>query len=89
MDKVIADVHELVTDSIWLGIANHLIACIALNCPGDATALRRANRLIESQDETFIQYLHGRYKNDPKIKRKDSLKKSLGLQRPSARGLDI
>lgn len=89
IDDVITDVRPYVTDSIWLGKANRLRQIIPLNCPGDGTALRRAEELIAIQSDTNIRALYGRYRKDPLIKWKDSIKQVIGLERPSQAGLDL
>jgi DNA repair photolyase len=89
IDDVITDVRPYVTDSIWLGKANRLRQIIPLNCPGDAVALRRAEELIAIQSDTSIRALYARYRQDPLIKWKDSIKQVIGLARPLQAGLDL
>ena len=45
-------------------------------------------RLAEQPDE-FLRELYERFKDDPQIKFKDSIKKTVGLERPTEEGLDI
>jgi len=87
--EVIRRVKPYVTDSIWLGIASSLRGKIAINCPGDLEAKAMANDLIELMSDEFIHALYARYKSDPMIKWKDSIKKVMGLERPIEKGLDI
>ncbi|MEI8139047.1 MAG: radical SAM protein [bacterium] len=89
IDDVITDVRPYVTDSIWLGKANRLRQIIPFNCPGDATALRHAEALIAIQSDVNIRALYHRYRNDPLIKWKDSIKQVIGLHRPNKAGLDV
>ncbi len=91
-----ANIHEVirrakpyVTDSIWLGVANRLRGIIAINCPGDAKAKRLAEALIGVMSEDFIRALYARYSKDKMIKWKDSIKKVVGLERPTEKGLDM
>jgi hypothetical protein len=87
--EVIRKAKPFVTDSIWLGVANRLRGIIAINCPGDAKAKSLAEALIAVMSEDFIQSLYARYKADPVVKWKDSIKKVVGLERPIEKGLDV
>jgi hypothetical protein len=93
LDLRIADVivvaRPYVTDAIWLGRVNNLRTAIALNCPGDAEALRKADQLLAEQTDDFLRELYEQYKADPLIKYKDSIKKVVGLARPTEVGLDV
>ena len=86
---VIAAVRPFVTDKIWLGKINRLRQILAVNCPGDRDALKRADALIASQDDAYINRLYMTYKGDPLIAWKDSIKKVVGIDRPTVAGLDI
>ncbi len=89
IDAVIAKVRPYVTDAIWLGKANQLRQMTSLNCPNDKVTARKADELIAMQSDDAIMSLYARYKNDPAIKWKDSIKAVVGIQRPTAKGLDI
>lgn len=41
------------------------------------------------QNDDAIRALFARYKDDPKIKWKDSIKQVVGLQRPTTSGMDV
>ena len=86
---VISVVKPYVTDSIWLGRANNLRQAIALNRPGDRKVKELADSLLAVMTDDFIRAIYARYRNDPVIKFKDSIKKVVGLERPSMKGLDI
>ena len=87
-DALIAAVHPYVTDSIWLGKINRLRNILPLNCPHDPEAIRRGEALMATQTDNAIGALYRRYRNDPLIKWKDSIKSVVGLSRPTAAGLD-
>lgn len=89
VDKVIDAVRPFVTDSIWIGRANRLKGILALNCPHDISAMAAADNLLFDQSDDWIRQLYERYRNDSMIKWKDSIKKVIGLDRPSEKGLDI
>ena len=89
IDKVIEATRPYVTDSIWLGRVNSLRQAISQNCPGDVDAKNRANELLRGQTNDFLRELYERFKNDPIIKYKDSMKKAVGLELHTEKGLDI
>ena len=85
---VIDAVQPYVTDSIWLGKINRLRSILPQTCPGDAEAIIRGEKLMALQNDAAILALYHRYRKDPKIKWKDSIKKVVGLDRPDVAGLD-
>lgn len=87
--SVIRQAKPFVTDSIWLGIANRLRSTVAINCPNNAKSMAMANRLIGLMSVEFINALYRRYQHDTVIKWKDSIKKIVGMERPTVNGLDI
>ena len=87
--KVISAVKPYVTDAIWLGRANRLRQIIAVNCPDEAELKQMADALLAEQTDDYLRDLYERYKNEPLIKFKDSIKKVAGLERPTQKGLDI
>ncbi|MBT3295728.1 MAG: radical SAM protein [Verrucomicrobia bacterium] len=89
IDDVITAVEPHVTDAIWLGRANRLRHTLAMTCPGDAEMRRRADKLISTWDNPAVKALYERYKHNPMIRWKDSVKKVVGLVRPAEKGLDI
>ena len=89
IDAVVAAVERYVTNTIWLGRANRLRHALAMTCPEDAEMRRHADRLIATWDDNAVKALYERYKNHPKIRWKDSIKKVVGLERPIEKGLDL
>ncbi len=89
IDVVIKAARPFVTDSIWLGRANQLRQNVAINRPGDGNAKSLANALLAAMTDEYIRGLYERYKGDPLIKFKDSIKKVVGLERPMTKGLDV
>ena len=88
IDHVVDAVHPFVTDSIWLGKINRLRSILPLNCPNDGGVMSKGESLMASQNDDAIRDLYVRYHNDPLIKWKDSIKKVVGIQRPTEMGLD-
>lgn len=89
IDKVIAKAKPYVTDAIWLDRANRLRQIVSVNRPDDAKAKALANSLISVMTDDYVRELYARYCNDPAIKFKDSIKKVVGLERPTVKGLDV
>jgi len=85
---VIDQVQGYVTDAIWLGKANKLIERMVANgCSGSTLKLGRDLEALQSDEN--IKALYEQYKNDPKIKWKESIKAVVGLKIPTKKGLDI
>jgi DNA repair photolyase len=78
-----------VNDAVWLGKANRLKSIIKLNCGDDLITQKAAEQLEKSQTDEWAWGLYKHFKDNPQIKWKDSMKKVLGLHRPSEMGLDI
>ncbi len=87
--NVIEKCRPFVSDAIWLGRANRLRGCIAINCPGNQAAKAATERLLSEQTDEYLKQLYERYKDDNKIRYKESVKVAAGLTRPTKRGLDI
>jgi DNA repair photolyase len=89
VDSLIGCLRSYVTDAIWLGRVNQVGAAIAINCPKDTEARRRAKDLLLLHNDDWIRNLYSRHKKDRKVKWKDSIKKVVGIECPAERGLDI
>lgn len=89
MDELIKALRPYVTDSIWLGRVNNIKAALTLNCPKDTDAKKKAEELLEQQNDQWINLLYRKYHKDKIIKWKDSIKKVVGIERPTEKGMDI
>jgi len=89
VDKVVEAVRPFVTDAVWIGKANRLRHAVRINAPGNEEAMRWADELLATQTDGAIRDLYARFQADPLIKWKDSIKKVVGLARPTQRGLDV
>lgn len=78
-----------VTDSIWIGLPNRLVQRLSTNGFKDKETVRRANELLVQLDENWAETLYKDYRLNPKIRWKESLKKILGIDVPTAAGLDV
>jgi DNA repair photolyase len=83
---LILTVEPFVTDSIWLGMMNH----IRKNIVSDSAAMEAAVRRIESgQTKESIKVLYEVLQDNPKIKWKSCIKRLLGLPPNEEPGMDI
>jgi len=89
IDKVVDAVSPYVTDAIWLGRANRLVPTVSLNTGGDPRMLDAARELAALHNDESVRRVYDKYKDNPLIKFKDSIKAVVGLDRPSEKGLDI
>jgi len=89
IDELIFKVSPYVTDSIWLGKMNYPGARLALNGTNDDATLSTMNELMSIQSDGWIMKLYSRYKDNPQIKWKESIKKAVGLEIPMEKGLDV
>lgn len=74
VSSVIDAVLPFVTDTIWIGKANNLIARMKINGVTDKISLTRAEQLVEWQSSSKnVLKLYAQYKDNPKIEWKDSI----------------
>jgi len=78
-----------VTDAIWVGLPNRLNVILKLNGSNDPDTLEQARTLRNSQTDAWVKDLYSKYSDNPKIKWKDSIKKIIGIERLTAKGLDV
>lgn len=86
IDKVVKKVSPYVTETIWIGKINHLIGVtgrgrLDFNGHNDWATLIIANELIAWQSDDNIMKLYEQYKNDSKIRWKESIKKVIQKQK--------
>jgi hypothetical protein len=67
-----------VSETVWIGKPNKLKGRLSMNGHNDEETMARAEELMQSLSDHFIWDLHARYKDDPKIRWKDSIKKVVG-----------
>jgi DNA repair photolyase len=89
VSRVVAEVKPFITDSVWLGRVNKLANALTMNCPNRKDIRRTAEEMMQIQTDEWVLGLYEQYKSDNFIKWKDSIKKVVGIQRPTAVGLDI
>jgi DNA repair photolyase len=87
-EEVIRATEPFVTDSVWLGKMNKLRYRLKLNGEDDPITLAKAEEIEGRQSDGFIQDLYSRYKDNPMVKWKESIKKIVGLEIATEPGLD-
>jgi hypothetical protein len=85
MAAVIKKVSKYVTETIWLGKANNLLGKTGqgrLERNGVATpgVVQKANELNDWQNDDNMITLYNKYKTDPKIRFKESIKRIISKQ---------
>lgn len=88
IEAVIDRTRLFVSDSIWLGKANRLKTTMKMNGHTSPEDIKRMNDLLKLQSDWNIFKLYDRYKDDPLIRWKDSIKKVVGLPALTRRGED-
>jgi hypothetical protein len=88
IDDLIKKIKPYITDSIWLGKMNDGLERLTVNGYGDDETIERYNQLMDWQTDENIKAIYEKYKDDPLIKYKESIKKVIGLKIPLERGLD-
>ena len=86
---VINQVSPFVIDSSWLGKMNHLRGRLKHNEETDPVTIQEAEQLMECQADEKIKQLYSRYKDNPLIKWKESIKKVVGLEVLTEAGMDV
>ena len=88
IEDVVIAAENLVTDAIWLGKANKLIERLTANGMSEGI-LEMGRALVAIQNDEEIRKLYEMYKDNPKIKWKESIKVVVGIDVPTKKGLDI
>ena len=82
-------VHKLlpyVNDAMWIGKMNYLGR---LKKNADEKLMERIAEIEQGQTDDIIRTIYNQFKNNPKIKWKDSIKKVVGLEMPAEPGMDV
>jgi|GEM_PF-322424 len=88
IEDVINDVSPFVSDAIWLGKATRLIYYVETN-GGNKAQVAAARALEDRMSDEFIHGVYDRFKDNPMIRWKDSIKKVVGIPLAEEAGLDI
>ena len=73
VDNLVDTLSPYVTETIWIGKANHLLYRLRMNGHGDPQTIKRAYELMKWQNDTnFVRYLFQKYNDNPMIRFKES-----------------
>jgi len=85
LDRLITDIRPLITDSIWIGKMNHIRFPIPVDPEGHCFHVAV---IAAGQTDGSIRTIYNRYKGEPKIKWKESIKQVVGLPLAQTAGED-
>lgn len=85
IDTLIIELSPHVTDAIWIGKMNHIRQRVKIETEEDE---RRVREIEEGQTDEKIRAIYERYKNNPQVKWKESIKDIVGLERATEAGAD-
>jgi DNA repair photolyase len=88
VEEAVAQVLPFVTDAVWIGKANRLRARLLINGAGPEV-VHAGEALVAMQNDARIRDLYLKYRDNPKIKWKESIKKVIGIEVPKQAGLDM
>ena len=88
IDVVINDLSPYVTDALWLGKMNYVMRRLKTNGCYDDEMVNAVEQLLEWQSDEEIFKLYQKYKDNPKIKWKESIKKVVGIPVSTVKGQD-
>lgn len=90
--KLVQLLRPFVTDSIWIGRANHLKARLTLNCPDQDLAKEKAVRLLRTWDNDAVKRLYEWFQvvaEEPLVRWKNSIKETVGIKINPEVGMDV
>ena len=79
IQDVVEQVMPYVTETVWIGKPNLLKSRLSMNGHNDEETMTKAEELLQSLSDPFIWDLYDRYKDDPKIRWKESISKIVGI----------
>jgi DNA repair photolyase len=86
--ELLEELLPYVTDAIWIGKPNFLLKRLKMNGISDRESIRKANELNENLSDSWIFGIYQSYKDNPKIKWKESIKKIVNIEISTTKGLD-
>jgi DNA repair photolyase len=85
IDQLVDDLMPFITDALWVGKMNKIRNRVNID---DEEMKAAVTAIEEGQTDEIIIDVYARYKDNPKVKWKDSIKKIVGLERAKKPGLD-
>ena len=88
IEPLIEKITPFVTDAVWIGKPNFLLRRLKMNGIQDKETIQKANELNVSLSDSWIVGLYETFRNNPKIKWKESIKKIVNIEIQTTKGLD-
>ena len=89
LSSLIDTLLPFVTNSIWIGKPNALNHRLKMNGFCDSATVQKASALLGELSDDYLESLYLKYKVNPIVKWKESVKRVIGLNIPMIAGLDI
>ena len=89
VQDIIEQVLPYVTETVWIGKPNMLKNRLSLNGHKDNATRKRADNLLQSLSDQYIWGLYSMYRDDPRIRWKDSIQKVLRINASSMAGMNV
>lgn len=83
VQDVIEQVLPYVTETVWIGKPNMLKSRLSLNGHNNKETRDKADKLLQSLSDQYIGKLYSTYRDDPRIRWKDSIQKVLRINASS------
>jgi len=86
---LISRVMPSITNAMWIGKPNKLLGHLKNNGAINNSTLTRVRLFRDWYNDFTVNTLYNEFKDNPKIKWKESIKRVVGLEIPTEKGLDI
>jgi len=88
INELIDKILPFVNDAVWIGKPNFLLRRLKMNGIKDKETIKRAEELSKKQSDTWVLDIYDFFKDNTKIKWKESIKKIVNIEIPTTKGLD-
>lgn len=89
VQDVIEQVLPYVTETVWIGKPNMLKSRLSLNGHKNKETRDKAHKLLQSLSDQYIGKLYSTYRDDSRIRWKDSIQKVLRINASSMAGMGV
>lgn len=89
IQDVVEQVMPYVTETVWIGKPNMLKSRLSMNGHNDEETMAKAEELLQSMSDQYIWGLYSMYRDDPRIRWKDSIQKVLRINASSMAGMNV
>jgi len=89
IQDVVEQVMPYVTETVWIGKPNMLKGRLSMNGHNDNDTRKKADILLQSLSDQYILGLYSMYRDDPRIRWKDSIQKVLRINASSMASMNV